>query len=68
MNSIKERNFDQLFWIINVVILFCYAIDIGGFPNKLAIVWIGLAGLYCWRKKYLIKLNIREILLAVGMV
>ena len=68
MNSIKERNFDQLFWIINVVILFCYAIDIGGFPNKLAIVWIGLTGLYCWRKKYLIKLNIREILLAVGMV
>ena len=66
--NIKKWNYDKFFWIINTVILFCYAIDIGGFPNKLAIVWIGLAGLYCWKKKYIIKLNIREVLLAIGMV
>ena len=66
--NIKTWNYSKLFWIINAVILFCYAIDIGGFPNKLAIVWIGLAGLYCWIKKNIIKLNIREILLAIGMV
>ena len=50
MNDIKKVNFEQLFWCANAVILFCYAIDIGGFLNKIAIVWIGLAGVYCWRK------------------
>ena len=64
----KKWKTDKVIWIINVVILFCYAMDILGFPNKLAIVWIGLAGLYyIWNKKA-INFDLKTLLLVIGMV
>lgn len=63
----QKENKDKLFWIINTCILFLYAVDIFGFPNKLAIIWIGFVGIYCWKTKIAIKIDIKTILLAAAM-
>lgn len=59
---------EKIFWIMNVFILFLYAVDIFGFPNKLAIVWVGIVGVYYWKDQKLIKLDIKLFLLTVAMV
>ncbi|MCI8597342.1 MAG: hypothetical protein HFJ10_02705 [Lachnospiraceae bacterium] len=63
----KELDKEKIFWIGNVFILFLYAVDLFGFRNKLAIVWIVLAGLYCVVMKTAVKLDIKAVILTVGM-
>ena len=60
----KELDKEKIFWIVNVFILFLYAVDLFGFRNKYAIVWIVIAGLYCIVMKTAVKLDIKAILLS----
>lgn len=63
----KDLDREKTFWIVNVFILFLYAVDLFGFRNKIAIVWIGLAGLYCVAMKTIVKPDKKMLLLTTGM-
>lgn len=65
--KLAGAKFEKMFWLFNLVVLFLYAVDIFGFPNKIAIVWIGIAGLYyIWRRKA-VSLDLKTVLLTIGM-
>lgn len=65
---LQQLDKEKIFWIMNVFILFLYAVDIFGFPNKLAIVWIGIVGVYYWKNQNLINFDIKFFLLTLAMV
>lgn len=58
---------EQIIWNVNVFILFLYAVDIFGFPNKIAIIWIGLVGVYYWKNRTAVIVDAKTILLMLGM-
>ena len=55
-------------WGLNVFILFLYAVDLFGFRNRYAIIWLILAGLYCLFMKTAVIPDIKTIFLSVGML
>lgn len=64
----KRKNITETVWWLNVVILFLYAVDLFGFSNKVAIIWIGLVGLYYLVKRNVIKPDIKIMILTAAML
>lgn len=58
----------HMIWIMNVIVLFLFAVDLFGFPNKVTIVWVTAIALYYSMKKECVKIDFKMLILTFGMM